>query len=159
MPTNLYGPGDNYELNDSHVLPALIRKAHEAKASNHAEMVVWGTGASRREFLYSDDMANACIRLMQLPDAQFDALINPAPADWSQPPLINIGCGEELTIRELAALVVDIVGFKGNLAFDGGKPDGAPRKLLDISKMQALGWRPKIRLREGIALAYRDYQR
>jgi GDP-L-fucose synthase len=157
MPTNLYGPADDYDLNNSHVLPALIRKAHEATTRGDAEMMVWGTGAPRREFLFSDDMADACIRLMELPDAKFDALINPPPADWSHPPLINIGCGEDQTIRELAQTIADIVGFKGKLSFDTTKPDGAPRKLLDISRMAALGWQPRVGLREGIALAYKSY--
>ncbi|MDB5810237.1 MAG: GDP-L-fucose synthase [Betaproteobacteria bacterium] len=157
MPTNLYGPNDNYDLNNSHVLPALIRKAHEAKARGDAELVVWGTGAPHREFLYSDDMADACILLMQLPGAKFGALINPAPGDWSHPPLINVGCGEDLTIRALAQTIVDIVGFKGKLVFDTTKPDGSPRKLLDISRMAALGWQPRIGLREGIDQTYLAY--
>ncbi len=157
MPTNLYGPGDNYDLDNSHVLPALIRKVHEAKLRGNRQLEVWGTGAPRREFLYSDDMADACVFLMQLPDSIFDSLINPAPADWSQPPLINIGCGEDLTVRELAESIIDVAGFIGKLIFDASKPDGTPRKLLDVSRMTELGWRPKTGLRKGIELAYRDY--
>ena len=156
MPTNLYGPGDNYDLQNSHVLPALIRKVHEAKTHGEPQIEIWGTGTPRREFLYSDDMADACLLLMQLPDAKFDALLNPPPAN-SQPPLINIGCGNDLTVRELAETIVGIIGFKGELVFDATKPDGAPRKLLDVNRMHELGWRPKISLRDGIALAYRFY--
>jgi GDP-L-fucose synthase len=156
MPTNLYGPGDNYDLQNSHVLPALIRKVHEAKTRGDPQVTVWGTGAPRREFLYSDDMADACILLMQLPDAKFDALLDPSPAD-SVPPLINIGCGEDQTVRELAETVAAIVGFNGKLVFDAGKPDGAPRKLLDVSRINHYGWRPKINLKDGIGAAYRAY--
>ena len=156
MPTNLYGPGDNYDLENSHVLPALIRKAHEAKVRGDRQLVVWGTGAPRREFLYSDDMADACITLMQLPDAGFDTLLNP-PAEDAQPPLINIGCGSDLTVRELAETIARVVGFKGELVFDTSKPDGAPRKLLDVSRIEGLGWRPKVALQNGVALAYQSY--
>jgi len=156
MPTNLYGPADNYDLQNSHVLPALIRKAHEAKVRGEAQLTVWGTGTPRREFLYSEDMADACILLMQLPDAKFDALINP-PGTNMQPPLINIGCGNDLTVRELAETIARVVGFKGELRFDASKPDGTPRKLLDVSRMEKLGWRPKVSLADGIALAYKDY--
>ena len=156
MPTNLYGPADNYDLQNSHVLPALIRKAHEAKVRGEAQLTVWGTGTPRREFLYSEDMADACILLMQLPDAKFDALINP-PGTNMQPPLINIGCGNDLTVRELAETIARVVGFKGELRFDASKPDGTPRKLLDVSRMEKLGWRPKVSLADGVALAYKDY--
>ena len=156
MPTNLYGPGDNYDLENSHVLPALIRKAHEAKVRGDRQLVVWGTGAPRREFLYSDDMADACITLMQLPDAGFDTLLNP-PAEDARPPLINIGCGSDLTVRELAETIARVVGFKGELVFDTSKPDGAPRKLLDVSRIEGLGWRPKVALQNGVALAYQSY--
>ena len=160
MPTNLYGPGDNYDLQSSHVLPALIRKMHEAKASRAAEVTIWGTGAPRREFLYSDDMADACMLLMQLPDGDFDLLANPPPARPGTPaipPMINIGCGEDLTVRELAESIASVVGFEGKLVFDATKPDGTPRKLLDISRIRAYGWRPRTPLRDGIALAYRAY--
>ncbi|MCE9641173.1 MAG: GDP-L-fucose synthase [Betaproteobacteria bacterium] len=156
MPTNLYGPADNYDLQNSHVLPALIRKAHEAKVRGDAQLTVWGTGTPRREFLYSEDMADACILLLQLPDAKFDALINP-PGTNTQPPLINIGCGNDLTVRELAETIARAVGFKGELRFDARKPDGTPRKLLDVSRMEKLGWRPKVSLADGIAVAYKDY--
>ena len=152
MPTNLYGPGDNYDLQNSHVLPALIRKMHEAKEKGSAEVVVWGTGTPRREFLYSDDMAEACIHLMTLPDAQYDAIL----AQYA-PPLINVGCGEDVTIRELAETVAKVVGFGGRLVFDTSKPDGTPRKLLDVSRMFGLGWRPHVGLEEGIGRAYRDF--
>jgi GDP-L-fucose synthase len=148
-PTNLYGPGDNYNLHDSHVLPALIRKVAEAKATGQDEIVVWGTGTPRRELLYSDDMADACVFLMNLGEAEFASLLNPDRA-----PLINIGTGEDLPIRELAELVCQELGFDGKLVFDTTKPDGTPRKLTDSSRIQALGWRPKISLAEGIRLAY-----
>jgi GDP-L-fucose synthase len=151
MPTNLYGPGDNYDLQNSHVLPALIRKAHEAKARGDAELVVWGTGTPRREFLYSDDMADACIAILSLPDERFAAAVRATPA------LINIGCGADLPIRELAELVARVVGFDGRLRFDTGKPDGTPRKLLDVSRVTALGWAPRVPMEQGVALAYRDF--
>jgi len=151
MPTNLYGPGDNYDLRTSHVLPALIRKAHEAKRRGDEAVVVWGTGKPRREFLYSDDMADACVALLRLEDARFQAAIG------SYPPLVNIGSGSDLTIRELAELIARVVGFKGALQFDDSKPDGTPRKLLDVSRMGRLGWSPRIGMEEGIALAYREY--
>jgi len=151
MPTNLYGPGDNYDLQSSHVLPALIRKMHEAKERGDTEITVWGTGTPRREFLYSDDMADACVMLMQLPEQKFDLVIA------GYPPLINIGCGEDLTIRELAELVARIVGFTGTLKFDFSKPDGTPRKLLDVGKLYSMGWRPAIQLDIGIKAAYQDF--
>jgi GDP-L-fucose synthase len=152
MPTNLYGPGDNYDLEKSHVLPALIRKMHEAKARGAAEVVIWGTGTPRREFLYSDDMADACVFLMNLPEEQFSRLFS-----TDTPPLINIGSGTDLTILELAERVAKAVGFKGNLRLDPTKPDGTMRKLLDISRLSALGWRPRTPLENGIELAYRDF--
>ena len=152
MPTNLYGPGDNYDLQTSHVLPALIRKAHEARMRGEEKLVVWGTGRPKREFLYSDDMADACVALLRLEEAKFGEAIG------AYPPLLNIGAGEDLTIQELAELVCDVVGFKGRLAFDASKPDGTPRKLLDSSRMAALGWRPRIGMEEGIALAYEEYK-
>ena len=152
MPTNLYGPGDNYDLENSHVLPALIRKMHEAKVRGDAEVVIWGTGTPRREFLYSDDLAEACLFLAGLDDARFDALL--ADGEF---PLINIGCGEDLTIRELAELTAGVVGFEGTLVQDTRKPDGTPRKLLDVGKISALGWRPRVGLHDGIACAYADY--
>jgi GDP-L-fucose synthase len=148
-PTNLYGPGDNYNLHDSHVLPALIRKVATAKATGQKEVTVWGTGTPRRELLYSDDMADACVFLMNLDEAKFTSLLNPERA-----PLINIGTGEDLSIREIAELVCHVLGFDGQLVFDHTKPDGTPRKLTDSSRIQALGWRPKLSLAEGIKLAY-----
>lgn len=151
MPTNLYGPGDNYDLQTSHVLPALIRKAHEAKLRGDEELVVWGTGKPRREFLYSDDMADACVALLQLDDARFNA------ATAGYPPLVNIGSGTDCTIRELAELVTRVVGFQGSLRFDASKPDGTPRKLLEVSRMRELGWSSRLRLDEGIGLAYREF--
>ena len=145
MPTNLYGPGDNYDLKNSHVLPALVRRMHEAKAQGDKEVVVWGSGAPKREFLYSDDLADACVFLMERCSA----------ADIGE--FINIGVGREITIRELAELIAEIVGFRGKLVFDSSKPDGTPRKLLDVSRFQALGWQAKTGFREGIAKAYADY--
>jgi len=151
MPTNLYGPGDNYDLQTSHVLPALIRKAHEAKARGEAALVVWGTGKPRREFLHSDDMADACVALLDLDDARFRSAIE------TYPPLVNIGAGKDLTIRELAELVCEVVGFRGRLEFDTSKPDGTPRKLLDTTRLRNLGWQSRIGLREGIGKAYEDF--
>ncbi|OIQ65185.1 GDP-L-fucose synthase [mine drainage metagenome] len=152
MPTNLYGPNDNYDLNNSHVLPALIRKMHEAKQANAKEVVIWGTGTPKREFLYSEDMADACLYLLEQPEDKLAGLFNN-----EQPPLINIGCGEDLTIRELAELAAEVVGFKGNLAFDTSKPDGTMRKVMDVSKIRNIGWKPEIALRRGITLAYEDF--
>jgi GDP-L-fucose synthase len=149
MPTNLYGPGDNFDLNKSHVLPALIRKAAEAKAAGEKKIVVWGTGTPRRELLYSDDLAEACVFLMSLPDAKFSTLLNS-----DQPPLINIGTGHDLSIRELAELVCRVVGFEGSLEFDTTKPDGTPQKLMDSSRINALGWHSRTSLEEGIRLTY-----
>jgi GDP-L-fucose synthase len=151
MPTNLYGPGDNYDLRTSHVLPALIRKAHEAKERGDEALEVWGTGKPRREFLYSDDMADACVALLRLDDRAFGEAIG------TYPPLINIGSSSDLTIRELAELVCNVAGFKGALRFDASKPDGTPRKLLDVSRMTRLGWTSRIGMAEGVALAYRDF--
>lgn len=153
MPTNLYGPGDNYDLNNSHVIPALMRKFHEARLKKSKEAVVWGSGTPRREFLYSDDMADACVYLMNLPDTDFCQL---QAADG--PPLINIGTGEDLTIRELAELVRDVVGFEGAITFDAAKPDGTPRKLMDVSRLHELGWRAETPLGEGLRLTYRAFE-
>ena len=140
MPTNLYGPHDNYDLHNSHVLPALIRKVHEAKQSGAKSIIVWGSGNPRREFLHTADLADACLFLLE---------------HYDSPDLVNIGCGEDVTIRKLAETVCDVLGFDGSLEFDTSKPDGTPRKLLDISKIKSLGWAPKISLRDGIADAYR----
>ncbi|MDX8400534.1 MAG: GDP-L-fucose synthase [Gallionellaceae bacterium] len=150
MPTNLYGPNDNYDLENAHVLPALIRKMHEAKQNNAKEVVVWGTGTPRREFLYSDDMADACLYLMRLPEKQFCSLLSDSIA-----PLINIGCGKDQSILELAKLAKHVIGFDGELIFDTSKPDGTPRKLLDVSKLEQLGWKAKTELEEGIQLVSR----
>ena len=144
MPTNLYGPNDNYDLATSHVLPALIRKAHDARERGDSEYVVWGSGAPRREFLHVDDLADACVHLMH---SSYDG------------PLLNVGTGEDVTIRELAESVMQVVGFNGRIVFDSSKPDGTPRKLLDVSRMTALGWRARTELREGIASAYTDFRR
>lgn len=159
MPTNLYGPGDNFDLKNSHVLPALIRKMHEAKSTGQESVMIWGTGSPRREFLHSDDLADACVYLMGLPDETFDQALNPevsAPATYSLP-LVNIGYGEDITIKDLALLIKDIVGFEGSLTFDTSKPDGTMRKLLDVSRINNLGWKQKIDLRRGIEDAYRWY--
>jgi GDP-L-fucose synthase len=155
MPTNLYGPADTYDLQNSHVIPAMIRKMHEAKENGRSEVVLWGTGAPRREFLYSEDAADACVYLMQLDDAKLDSLAQSSAAKY--PYLFNVGCGEDLTIRELAELVAQTVGFQGKLNFDTSKPDGTPRKLLDVSRLTKLGWVPHVNLREGLKLAYRDF--
>src|SRR5437016_6280387 len=139
MPTNLYGPNDNFDLLTSHVLPALLRKAHVAKEGNARELVVWGSGNPRREFLHVDDLAAACVFLLE---------------KYDSPEIINVGCGQDISIRELAELICDVVGFKGELGWDSTKPDGTPRKLLDVSRIHALGWRHRIGLREGIARTY-----
>ncbi|MCU1308008.1 MAG: GDP-L-fucose synthase [Acidobacteriaceae bacterium] len=155
MPTNLYGVGDSYDLQTSHVIPALIRKFHEAKVSDASEVVVWGSGSPRREFLFSTDAADACIFLMNLPEEEFSPLVDGGDC----PPLINVGCGEDFTIRELAQLVAEVVGFPGELVFDTSKPDGTPRKLLDVNRLSALGWSPKIDLRSGLTQSYQDFMR
>jgi GDP-L-fucose synthase len=152
MPTNLYGPGDNYDLQKSHVIPALIRKMHEAKQAGAERVVIWGTGTPRREFLYSEDMAQACIYLMNLSTEALATVFNA-----NTPPLINIGCGEDLTIHALAQQVAATVGFRGQLHFDSSKPDGTPRKLLDVSRLYGLGWRPRVDLTTGLQRAYQDF--
>jgi GDP-L-fucose synthase len=139
MPTNLYGPNDNFDLETSHVLAALLRKAHEAKTSGARELVVWGSGKPRREFLHVDDLASACLLLLE---------------KYDSPEIINVGCGEDISIRELAALICDVVGFEGELTWDTTKPDGTPRKLLDVTKLRNLGWQPTIAFRDGIARTY-----
>lgn len=155
MPTNLYGPNDNYDLAGSHVLAALMRKMHEAKVAGASEVSVWGTGTVRREFLHSDDMADACVFVMSLPDAVYGPIID----SKSLAPLLNIGCGEDLTVRELAELIGEVVGFKGRLVFDPSKPDGTPQKLLDVSRMKELGWEASTSLRKGLAAVYRQYSK
>lgn len=185
MPTNLYGPGDNYDLNNSHVLPALIRKFHlaklagegdhagiEADESKHGripepqrtqllescnlklapDVIVWGTGTPKREFLYSDDMADACLYLLERPEGELQSLFNEI-----LPPLVNVGCGEDLSIKELAELVKDVVGFDGQLTFDARKPDGTMHKLMDVSKLNSMGWQATTKLRDGITVAYTLY--
>jgi GDP-L-fucose synthase len=142
MPTNLYGPNDNYDLMNAHVLPALIRKVHEAKANKQPSFMVWGTGKPRREFLYVDDLAGACVFLMR---------------EYLHDETINVGSGQEVTIRELAETVAEVVGYKGDLVFDTSKPDGTPRKLLDVSRLKSLGWKPRVSLKKGIKLAYQDF--
>jgi len=154
MPTNLYGPGDNYHPENSHVIPALIQRFHKAKQQGDKTVTIWGTGTPRREFLYSDDMADACIHLMNLPDAEFTDHLG---AGTQTALLINIGSGQELTIRELAEAVAEVVGFKGNLEFDPSKPDGTPRKLLDVTRLSGLGWQAKMTLKRGLEQAYQDY--
>ena len=139
MPTNLYGPNDNFDLETSHVLAALLRKAHEAKTWKDRKLIVWGSGKPRREFLHVDDLASACLLLLEKYDSS---------------EIINVGCGEDISIRELAELICEVVGFEGDLAWDVTKPDGTPRKLLDVSKLRALGWKPSIPLRDGIARTY-----
>ncbi len=146
MPTNLYGPNDNFDLNNSHVLPALMRKTAEAKRSAANEVTVWGTGTPRRELLYSDDLAQACIFLMNLDEARYGTLLLD-----DAPPLINIGTGEDVTIRELAEIVARVLGFHGSLVFDASKPDGTPRKLMDVARLHALGWKHVTTLEQGIA--------
>ena len=152
MPTNLYGPGDSYDLNNSHVLPALIRKMHEAKVSGASEVVLWGSGTPKREFLYVDDLANALVFLATLDDVRYDALVDP-----SHCPLINVGSGEDMTIRELAETVADVVGYQGKFVQDTSKPDGTMRKVMEVFRIRQLGWRQGITLRVGISLAYGDY--
>lgn len=142
MPTNLYGYNDNYHPQNSHVLPALIRKFHEAKINSSSEVVIWGSGSPMREFLFADDLADACFYLMQ---------------HYDEPHLINVGTGEDITIKDLALLIKEIIGFNGELKFDSSKPDGTPRKLMDVSKLHAKGWKHKIELEEGIKLAYKDF--
>ena len=153
MPTNLYGPGDNYDLSGSHVIPGIIRKMHEARENGETKVELWGTGIPRREFLYSDDVAAACLFLMKLRDFEVQSITR----QEKQPPIINIGCGEDLTIKQLAMLIAEAVGFDGEVIFDPSKPDGTPRKLLDVSRIRQLGWNPKINLRDGIRLAYQDF--
>jgi len=144
MPTNMYGPNDNYDLQGSHVLPALIRKFHEAKVGGQAEVVCWGTGAPLREFLYADDLARACVFLME---------------NYSEEQFVNVGFGSDISIRELAELVQRLIGFTGRIAWDTSKPDGTPKKLMDSSRLFALGWKPEIALEQGIRLAYADFRK
>jgi GDP-L-fucose synthase len=158
MPTNLYGPHDNYDLDTSHVIPALIRKFHEAKIKNKASVIVWGTGKPKREFMYSDDMAKACIFLMNLSKIQFKALLNPDFQN-AMPPLINIGVGYDLTIRALANMIKKITGFKGAIQFDITKPDGTYRKLMDLSRLNQLGFKAETDLEKGLILSYESFMK
>ncbi len=151
MPTNLYGPGDNYHAENSHVIPGLIRRFHEAKLAGAPGVVIWGTGAARREFLYVDDMAAACLHVMGLSKAVYDANTGPMQS------LINVGTGHDLTIAQLAQKIGAVVGYSGRIEYDSSKPDGTPRKLLDVGRLNALGWKPGVPLDEGLALAYRDF--
>lgn len=158
MPTNMYGPGDNYHATNSHVIPALLRRFHEAKLSGAAEVVIWGSGTPRREFLYSDDLADACLFLMTLDDARYSTLLGSRDPDEFVPPLVNIGYGSDVTIRELAEMIATVIGYEGRLAFDPSKPDGTPRKLMDSGKIAALGWTPKVTLETGLRRAYEDFR-
>jgi GDP-L-fucose synthase len=151
MPTNLYGPGDNYHSENSHVIPGLLRRFHEAKQSAAPEVLIWGTGAPMREFLYVDDMAEACLHVMELSSEAYSRITQPMLSH------VNIGTGEDLSIRDLATMIRDIVGYQGRISFDTSKPDGTPRKLMDVGRLHSLGWRAKIELREGLALAYADF--
>jgi GDP-L-fucose synthase len=159
MPTNLYGPGDNFHAENSHVIPALLRKFHEARVSGAPSVTVWGTGTPRREFLYSDDMAEACLFLMDLPDGRFDSLLgsDEHASGVFEPPLVNVGVGEDVTIRDLAEAVRSVVGYEGRIEFDASKPDGTPRKLLDVGRLRELGWTARTGLRDGLGLAYRAF--
>ena len=153
MPTNVYGKGDNYNLETGHVLPALIRRFHDAKTGGAPDVTLWGTGSPFREFILSDDLADACVHLLGLESAPFDALIS----SQDRPPLVNIGVGKETTIAALAALVAEVVGYTGEIVWDSSKPDGTPRKLLDVSLLASLGWQAKTRLRDGIEYTYGQY--
>jgi GDP-L-fucose synthase len=160
MPTNLYGPGDNYHPEHSHVIPGMLRRFHEAKLAGARTVTVWGTGTPRREFLYSDDMARACVHLMSLDDARFASLLGSDEASGGrfEPPLVNVGVGDDVTIAELAHRIAAVVGFDGEIAFDTSRPDGTPRKLMDVSKLHALGWRATTPLEEGLRHAYTEFQ-
>lgn len=143
MPTNLYGPNDNYDLQNAHVLPSLVRKFHEAKINNTPEVTIWGTGSPKREFLHADDLADACVYLMNT---------------YSEEGLVNIGTGEDIAISDLALMIKEVVGYEGNVVYDRSKPDGTPRKLMDVSKLTALGWKYTIPLRQGLEMVYQEYQ-
>ena len=157
MPTNLYGPGDNYHPENSHVIPAMIRKFHEAKVNKQATVTIWGTGTPKREFLYSDDMAKACVFVMNLEDAQFQPLLA-ADRNDGLPPLLNLGSGSDLTIAELADLIKEVVGFTGEIELDRTKPDGTMRKLMDSGRLNQLGWQVQMGLKEGLGRAYLDFK-
>jgi len=159
MPTNLYGPGDNYHPENSHVIPALLRKFHEAKQNSLPAVSVWGSGKPKREFLYSDDMAEACVYLMNLPDSQYQTLLgsDESKSGKFEPPLINVGFGEDITIRELAELIKEVVGYQGGIEFDASKPDGTLRKLMDVTNLTEAGWKAKTALNIGLTQVYRKY--
>ncbi|MCB5184111.1 GDP-L-fucose synthase [Methylobacillus gramineus] len=159
MPTNLYGPGDNYHPENSHVIPALLRKFHEAKQNNQPTVTVWGTGTPKREFLYSDDMADACVFLLNLPEEKFNSLLGSKEngTDVFDPPLVNIGVGADISIQELASLVKQVVGYQGKIEFDSSKPDGSMRKLMDVSKLNSLGWTYSVVLEDGLKKAYLEF--
>lgn len=157
MPTNLYGLGDNYDPENSHVIPALIRRFHHAKIDGLPKVTIWGSGKARREFMYADDMADACVHLMSLPDSHYQPLLS-AERNDGLPPVVNVGVGRDLTIAELASLVAETVGFKGVVDYDRSRPDGTPRKLLDSSRLARLGWQATTNLKDGLSLAYADFQ-
>ena len=159
MPTNLYGPGDNYHPTHSHVIPALLRKFHEARLRGDAQVTVWGTGTPRREFLYSDDMADACVFLMNLPDNRYAALLgsDETVSGRFEPPLVNIGVGNDVTIAELAATVAQVVGYAGGIVYDTSKPDGTPRKLMDVGLINRSGWSARTGLEDGLRRAYAEF--
>ncbi len=159
MPTNLYGPGDNYHLENSHVIPALIRKFHEAKIVNATTVTVWGTGTPKREFMYSEDMADACVYLMNLPEAEFKSLLGSDESITGkfEPPMVNIGVGHDVTIKELAQTVKQIVGYTGSIVFDASKPDGTPRKLMDVELLSRIGWSAKTNFEQGLSLSYGEF--
>jgi GDP-L-fucose synthase len=159
MPTNLYGPGDNYHPTNSHVIPALLRKFHEAKQRKEPEVTVWGTGTPRREFLYSDDMADACVFLMNLPEDRYAALLgsDEVASGRFEPPLVNIGVGTDVTIAELAAAVAKVVGYSGGIVYDTSKPDGTPRKLMDVGLVTSVGWKAHTALEDGLRVAYAEF--
>jgi GDP-L-fucose synthase len=154
MPTNLYGPGDNFDLETSHVMPALIRKFHDAKEHGKPEVEVWGTGKPRREFLYVDDMADGCLFVMKLPDEKIKAEL----LDYPKPCFVNLGTGKDISIGELAQTVAEVVGYQGKIKFDTTKPDGTPQKLLDVARLNMLGWKPEKAIRPGILQAFVFYK-
>ena len=157
MPTNLYGPGDNYHPENSHVIPAMVHKFHEAKVNNQNTVTIWGTGTPKREFLYSDDMAEACVFVMNLTDEQFKPLLA-ADRNDGLPPLLNLGRGSDVTIAALANLIKEVVGFTGDIVLDSTKPDGTMRKLMDSSRLNQLGWNARVQLKDGLTSAYQDFK-
>jgi GDP-L-fucose synthase len=156
MPTNLYGPGDNYHPENSHVIPAMIRRFHEAKLNTQPSVAIWGTGTPKREFLYNEDMADACVYLMSLPDDRYQPLLA-ADRNDGLPPVINIGVGEDVSIKELAELIKQTVGYQGEITYDSTKPDGTPRKLMNVQRLESLGWKAHTDFKEGLSRAYLDF--